>query len=106
MTGLYITLGIFGIIALIALLVAIGFLIRFLLKMDKFFKESKKLVKNVNKKIEGLDQILKNMNRLANYFDIFEVIAKKNVKSAAKLFARNKEVVNNLIDKVKTFANK
>ncbi|WP_339022981.1 hypothetical protein [Spiroplasma endosymbiont of Crioceris asparagi] len=56
-------------------------------------------------KSEMLNSTVDSINRISNYVDLFDALAKRNVKSWSKVATQNKDVIYKLIDKLRDFAN-
>lgn len=67
-------------------------------------KKTDYLIEDLTYKSEMLNSTVETVSKLANYVDMFEVVARKNIKSSAKLVARNKDDIYKILDRLKKIA--
>ncbi|WKX02690.1 hypothetical protein [Candidatus Mycoplasma mahonii] len=91
MEQLIMTLVIVSIIAVSLSIVAIFYIIAAYRRRTITMKKVDYLVEDLTYKSESLSSTVKTVGKVSNYVDAFEVISKKNMKSAAKIIARNKD---------------
>jgi uncharacterized protein YoxC len=67
-------------------------------------KKTDYLIEDLTYKSETLNSTIETVAKIANYIDVFEVIARKNIRSGAKLISRNKEDIYKILDRLKKIA--
>lgn len=104
MEGLQTTLYIIGIIAGILAIIALFYITLSSRRKAITLRKVDYLVEDVTHKSELLTSSVETVAKIANYIDIFETVAKKNMKSAAKLISRNKDDIYKIVDRIKKLA--
>lgn len=101
----YITaLIVLGFIALSLLIIALIYAIIVARRKNILLKKTDYLVEDLTYKSEMLNSTVETVSKISNYVDMFEVVARKNIKSSAKLIARNKDDIYKIIDRIKKLA--
>lgn len=103
-TSLLTALLIVGLVALILSSIALLYTIVAVRRRGIMIKKMDYLIEDITYKSEMLNSTVETVSKVANYIDIFEVVARKNMKSAAKVVARNKEDIYKILDRVKKMA--
>lgn len=93
-----------GLIAVILSSIALLYTIVAVRRRGIMIKKLDYLIEDITYKSEMLNSTVETVSKVANYIDIFEVVARKNMKSAAKVVARNKEDIYKILDRVKKMA--
>ena len=101
MEGLITTVLIIGIIIGLLSSVALLYAISAQRRKSITLKKIDYLVEDITYKSEILTSTVETIAKVANYIDVFEVVARKNIKSAAKVIARNKDDFYRILDRVK-----
>lgn len=101
MSELITALVIVGLISVILVIFALLYGIAAIRRRAIMIKKLDYLIEDITYKSEMLNTSVETVAKLANYLDIFEVVARKNIKSAAKLVARNKEDIYKFFDQIK-----
>lgn len=98
--------GILILIVIICILtiLAILFSIAVMRKMIIVTKKIDYLVEDFTYKAEMLNPAIETLSRMSGYVDAFDVITKRNMNSAIRYFARNRDLIYKLGEKVKKFA--
>lgn len=105
MSQSYITaLIILGFIALSLLIIALIYTIIAARRKNILMKKTDYLIEDLTYKSEMLNSTVETVSKVANYVDMFEVVARKNIKSSAKLLARNKDDIYKILDRMKKIA--
>ncbi|WP_128008757.1 hypothetical protein [Mycoplasma sp. ATU-Cv-508] len=104
MNQLIIALLIIGLIGTILAIVALLYGIAALRRRTIMIKKLDYLIEDVTYKSEMLNSSVETAAKMANYLDVFEVVARKNIQSLAKLMARNKEDIYKVLDRVRKLA--
>lgn len=104
MEGLKTTLFIIGIIVGLLAIVALFYVTIASRRRAITLRKVDYLVEDVTHKSELLTSTIETVAKIANYIDIFETVAKKNMKSAAKLIARNKDDIYKIVNRIKKLA--
>ncbi|MCR8612966.1 MAG: hypothetical protein NC236_00595 [Mycoplasma sp.] len=81
-------------------IIAVFYLISAFRRISITVKKIDYLVEDLTYKSELLNNVVEIFARLANYWDAFEIFAKRNVKSTIRFAARNKDVIYRLNKKV------
>ena len=97
--------GILILIAIICILAIFGILygIVLLRKMLIVTKKVDYLVEDFTYKAEMLNPTIETLSRLSGYVDAFDAVTKRNMNSAIKYFARNRDLIYKLGEKLKEF---
>ncbi len=93
-----------AIIATILLIFAILYAIAAFRRMSITYKKVDYLIEDLTYKSEMLNSTVETISKTANYLDAFEVVAKKNVKSAIKLASRNRDTIYAVAERLKDLA--
>lgn len=104
MNGLTTTLVIMGIIVLAIAAVALVYIALAARRRTITMKKVDYLVEDITFKSESLTSTIETVAKMANYIDAFETIARKNIKSAAKLINRNKDDLYKIANRIKKLA--
>lgn len=104
MTELNTTLTIVAIIAVSFSIIAIFYIIAAFRRRAITMKKVDYLIEDLTNKSETLTSTVDTIAKVSNYIDAFEVISRKNIKSAAKLIARNKDDLYKIANRVKEMA--
>ena len=104
MSELNMTLTIVAIIAVSFSIIAIFYIIAAFRRRTITMKKVDYLIEDLTQKSETLTSTVETVAKAANYIDAFEAISKKNIKSAAKLVARNKDDLYKIANRVKEMA--
>ncbi len=95
---------IIGLIAIVLLIFAILYSIAAFRRMSITFKKIDYLVEDLTYKSEMLNATVETISKVSNYLDIFEVVAKKNVKAGIKFTSRNRDTIYALVERIKDLA--
>ncbi len=93
-----------GLIALSLTIPALIYIISTFRRRTIAMKKLDYLIEDVTYKSEMLNSTVETVAKIANYVDAFEVITRKNVKSAAKIISRNKEDIYKIGNRIKSAA--
>lgn len=104
MSGLTTSLIIMSLIAVSLSIIAIFYIITASRRRAIFMKKADYLIEDITYKSETLNNTVETVAKIANYIDVFEVIARKNVKSAAKVVSRNKDDIYKIANRIKKIA--
>lgn len=104
MTGLTTSLVILGIIAVSLSIIALLYIITASRRRAIFMRKADYLIEDITYKSETLNSTVETVAKISNYIDIFEVVARKNMKSAAKVVSRNKDDIYKIINRIKKMA--
>lgn len=104
MNGLNTALLIIGIICGVLGIVALLYIISATRRKAITLKKIDYLVEDITYKSEMLNSTVETIAKVANYIDVFETVARKNMKSAAKVIARNKDDIYKIVNRVKKIA--
>ena len=104
MSGLTTTLVILSIIAVLLGIIAILYIIIASRRRAIFMKKADYLIEDVTSKSEMLTSTVETIAKVSNYIDIFDAVARKNMKSAAKVASRNKDDIYKILERVKKLA--
>ncbi len=104
MNQLSMTLMIVSIIAVSFSIIAIFYIIASFRRKTITMKKVDYLVEDITEKLESLTSTVETIAKLSNYIDAFEVVSRKNIKSAAKLIARNKDDLYKIANRIKEIA--
>lgn len=104
MTGIIKTLIILSIIAVIFSMVTLFYVTAASRRRVIFMKKADYLIEDLTYKSEMLNPTVETIVKMSNYIDVFEVIARKNMKSAVKVVSRNKDDIYKILDRIKKFA--
>lgn len=104
MNQLITALIIVGLIAMILTIIALLYGIAAIRRRAIMIKKLDYLIEDITYKSEMLNSSVETVSKVANYIDIFEMVARKNIKSAAKLAARNKEDIYKILDRIRKAA--
>lgn len=102
--GLTTTLLIIGIVVGALSIIALLYMIASQRRRAITYKKVDYLVEDITYKSEMLNSTVETISKMSNYIDVFEVVARKNMKSAAKVISRNKEDIYKILDRVKKLA--
>ena len=104
MNGLETTLLIIGIVVGVLSIIALFYIIASQRRRAITYKKVDYLVEDITYKSEMLNSTVETVSKMANYIDVFEVVARKNMKSAAKVISRNKDDIYKIVDRIKKLA--
>ena len=104
MSGLTTALVIISIIAVSLGIIAIFYIIAASRRRAIFMKKADYLIEDITYKAETLNPTVETIAKVSNYIDIFETVARKNIKSASKLISRNKDDLYKIADRIKKIA--
>ena len=62
------------------------------------------LIEDVTYKSETLTSTVETVAKISNYVDVFEVFARKNIRSASKVIANNKDDIYKILNRIKILA--
>ena len=96
MNNLTTTLVIISIIAVSFSIIAI-FYISASFKIDY-------LIEDITYKSEMLNSTVETISKISNYVDAFELVTRKNMKSATKIISRNKDDIYKILNRIKLAA--
>ena len=98
------TLLIVGLVALIFFIIAILVFIFAARRVNIAYKKMDYLIEDWTYKSEMLNPAVETVAKISNYIDLFEVVAKRNVKTASKLILKNKDEIYRVLDRLKKIA--
>lgn len=104
MNSLVTTIIIVGLVVLAMGMVAMLFFMITQRKKIVLYKKIDYLIEDITYKSEMLTSTVETVAKIANYIDVFEVITKKNIKSAVKLIERNKDDIYKIAERIKKAA--
>ena len=104
MSGLTTALVIVALIAASLSIIALLYIITASRRRAIFMRKADYLIEDITYKSETLNSTVETVAKIANYIDIFEVIARKNMKSAAKVVSRNKDDIYKIVNRIKKMA--
>lgn len=104
MSDLVTALVIIAIIAASLSIIAIFYIVAASRRKAIFLKKADYLIEDFTYKSEMLSSTVETVSKIANYIDIFEVVARKNMKSAAKVVSRNKDDIYKIVNRIKKMA--
>lgn len=104
MSGLTTSLVILSLIAVSLAIIALLYIITSSRRRAIIMKKADYLIEDITYKSETLNSTVETVAKISNYIDIFETIAKKNMKSAAKVISRNKDDIYKIVNRIKTAA--
>ena len=104
MSGLSTTLVVLSIIAVSLGIIAIFYIIAASRRRAIFMKKADYLIEDITYKSEMLNPTVETISKIANYIDVFEVVARKNMKSATKVISRNKDDLYKIANRIKKIA--
>ncbi|QGS52310.1 hypothetical protein [Spiroplasma tabanidicola] len=97
-TGLIIVLMVLAIILVLYTIITLRKVGIAAKKVDYFFED-------LTYKSEILNATVDTIARVSNYVDIFDALAKRNVKSWVKVATKNKDIFYKMVEKLRDFAN-
>ena len=97
-------LVIIGIIAALLSIVAMLYLIASSRRKVIFLKKADYLIEDITYKFEMLNPTVETIVKVSNYIDVFDTIAKKNMKSVVRVISRNKDDIYKIINRIKKAA--
>ena len=100
MSSLILTLLIISIIAVVFLIVALFYVIASFRRRSITMKKVDYLVEDITYKSEMLTSTVETVSKISNYIDAFEVVTRKNIKSATKLYFRNKDDIEKVLQRI------
>lgn len=104
MSGLTTSLVIVSLIAASLGIIAILYIIAASRRRAIFMKKADYLIEDITYKSEILNPTVETIAKVSNYVDIFEVVARKNMKSATKVVSRNKDDLYKILNRIKKLA--
>lgn len=104
LNGLEITILIIGIIAVSLSIIALLYIISSSRRKAIFMKKADYLIEDITYKSETLTSTVETVAKISNYIDVFETVARKNMKSAAKVASRNKDDIYKILNRIKKVA--
>lgn len=104
MNGLITALIIVSLIGIILIIIALLYGIAATRRRAIMIKKLDYLIEDITYKSEMLNSSVETVSKIANYIDVFELVARKNIKSIAKLLARNKEDIYKILNRIKKMA--
>jgi len=104
MNSLVTTIIIVGLVVLAMGMVAMLFFMITQRKKIVLYRKIDYLIEDITYKSEMLTSTVETVAKIANYIDVFEVITKKNIKSAVKLIERNKDDIYKIAERIKKAA--
>ena len=104
LNGLETTILIIGIIAILLSIIALFYAISSSRRKAIFMKKADYLIEDITYKSETLTSTIETVAKIANYVDVFEAVARKNMKSAVKVVSRNKDDVYKILNRIKKTA--
>lgn len=104
MSGLSTTLTILSIIAVSLSMIALFYITAASRRKAIFMKKADYLIEDLTYKSEMLNPTVETITKISNYIDIFEVVARKNMKSATKIVSRNKDDIYKILNRIKKLA--
>jgi len=104
MNSLITTIIIVGLVVLAIAIVAMLFFIISQRKKIVLYRKVDYLIEDLTYKSEMLTSTVETVAKMANYIDLFEVVAKKNIKSVVKLVERNKDDIYKIAERIKKAA--
>ena len=104
MQGLTTALVIVALIAASLSIIALLYIITASRRRAIFMKKADYLIEDITYKSETLNSTVETVAKISNYIDIFEVVARKNMKSAAKVISRNKDDIYKIVNRIKKIA--
>lgn len=105
MSEKYITgLIVLGFIALSLSIIALFYIIASNRRRNMLYKKADYLIEDLTYKSEILNTTVETVAKIANYVDVFEVVVRKNIKSSVRLFARNRDDIYKVLDRLKKVA--
>ncbi|MCK5807269.1 MAG: hypothetical protein KAG91_02655 [Mycoplasmataceae bacterium] len=104
MSGSVQALVIIGIVAASLSIIAMLYLIASSRRKVIFFKKADYLIEDITYKSEMLNPTVETIAKVSNYIDVFDTIARKNMKSAARVVSRNKDDIYKIINRIKKAA--
>lgn len=104
MNGLVTALVIIGIVVGALMIIVLLYTIASQRRKAITLKKLDYLVEDITYKSELLNPAVETIAKVANYIDVFETVARKNMKSAAKLIARNKDDIYKIVNRIKKMA--
>jgi len=93
-----------SIIAVSFSIIALFYIIASFRRRTITMKKVDYLVEDITEKMESLSSTVETVAKISNYIDAFETISRKNIKSAAKLIARNKDDLYKIANRIKEIA--
>ncbi len=104
MNQLITALVIVSLIGIILIIIALLYGIAAIRRRAIMIKKLDYLIEDITYKSEMLNSSVETVAKIANYINVFEVVARKNIKSGAKLIARNKEDIYKILDRIRKIA--
>ena len=104
MSDLVTALVIISIVAVSLSIIAIFYIVAASRRKAIFLKKADYLIEDFTYKSEMLSSTVETIAKMSNYVDIFEVVARKNMKSAAKVVSRNKDDIYKIVNRIKKMA--
>jgi uncharacterized protein YoxC len=98
--GILILIAIICILSTFAILYFIAVMRRLLILTKKIDY----LVEDFTYKAEMLNPAIETLSRMSGYVDAFDAVTKRNMNSAIRYFARNRDLIYKLGEKVKEYA--
>ena len=104
MDNLQTTLVVISIIAVSLSIIAILYITLAFRRRAITMKKIDYLVEDITYKSEMLNSTVETISKISNYVDAFELVARKNMKSATKIISRNKEDIYKIANRIKLAA--
>ena len=106
MSGLTTTLLIIGIVVGVLCIVALIYTIAAQRRKSIALKKVDFLVEDITYKSEALNPTIEAIARITGYVEIFEAFSKKNSVAAAKYFAKNKDEIYAILERLRSNISK
>lgn len=100
----YLTLVILGSIVLFLSIIALLYIISAQRRRSIVYRKIDYLVEDITYKAEVLNSTVETVAKVSNYVDVFDVFARKNIRSLAKVVANNKDDIYKILNRVKKMA--
>lgn len=104
LNGLETALIIIAIVAASLSVVALLYVISSSRRKAIFMKKADYLIEDITYKSETLTSTVDTIAKMSNYIDVFEVVVRKNMKSAARVASRNKDDIYKILNRIKKAA--
>lgn len=104
MSGLTTSLVIVSLVAVSLGIIAILYIIAASRRRAIVMKKADYLIEDITYKSETLNPTVETIAKISNYVDVFEAVARKNMKSAAKVVSRNKDDLYKIANRIKKIA--
>ena len=104
MNDLTTTLVIISIIAVSLSIIAIFYISASFRRRTIALKKIDYLIEDITYKSEMLNSTVETISKISNYVDAFELVSRKNMKSATKIISRNKDDIYKILNRIKLAA--